>query len=125
MAKKIDFHVSKASETRDWILEDDLVVICRAWENFEGDLQVFESAVGALLFGRLAGFDALRVVHSWRTLRKYEQILGIAFKDRLRERTADSRRVNGIRYADKFREFWRAIAAGVSAEPEARMAVKS
>ena len=125
MAKKPDFHVSKASETRKWIPEDDVVLICEAWEKFEGDLPPFESAVGALIFGRLAGFDALRVVHSWRTLRKYEDILGITFKDRLLDRTPDSRRVNGIRYADKFNQFWKAIAAGVSAEPDARMAVKS
>ena len=125
MAKKPDFHVSKASETRKWILDGDLDRICQAWEKFEGDLPVFESAVGALFFGRFAGSDALRVVHSWRTLRKYEQILGITFKDELLERTPDSRRVNGIRYADKFSQFWKAIAAGVSAEPEARMAVKS
>ena len=123
MAKKSDIHVSKAAVTETWMKESDFEIICKAWENFHGQVEVFESAVGALLVGRLAGYDVLRVLHSWRTLKNYEEILGISFKDLLPARTADSRRVNGIRYAEKFQQFWKALAGGVAAEPNARVAV--
>ena len=120
MAKK-DWKVTPAKETRKWILEEDLQVICEAWENTEDEqVEVMESAIGALIMGRLAGYDVLRIVHSHRTLKKYEGLLGITFKDILLARTADSRRVNGIRYADKFKQFWKALAGGVAQEPNAK-----
>jgi hypothetical protein len=118
------FHISKAAETRKWIHEDDLKIICEAWERFYGDVGVFESAAGALLMGRFLGYNGLRVLHTWPTLRKYEQILGISFKDTLEPYTADSERLNGIRYAKKFGAFWKAVAAGVSSEPGARVCPK-
>jgi hypothetical protein len=124
MAKKSKIHVSKAAVTETWMKESDFEVICKAWENFQGQVEVFESAVGALLVGRLGGYDVLRVLHSWRTLKNYEEILDIKFKDVLPARTADSRRVNGIRYAEKFEQFWKAIAGGVASEPNARVAIK-
>ena len=125
MKSKNKIYVSEAEDTRRWIQEEDLMVICRAWRNYEGDLAVFEGAVGAYFLGRFAGYDALRVVHSWRTLRKYEQILGIRFKEQVNGRTPDSRRVNGIRYAENFQAFWKAIAAGVSSQEEAKSMVSA
>jgi hypothetical protein len=124
MAKKSGIHVADPKDTRKLIEESDLQLICQAWEAYEGQLDVFESAVGALMLGRFAGFDALRVIHNSRTLKKYETILcGISFKERLQSRTPESQRVNGIRYAEKFKQFWKALAGGVASEPGAKMAV--
>lgn len=134
MAKE-KIHVSSPEETREWLeqlrlrknekeLLDLFDIICQAWHDYEGQCDVIESAIGALILGRLVGYDGLRVVHSWKTLRNYEEILGVAFKD-LPERTADSRRVNGIRYAEKFKKFWKALAGGIASEPGARELVKA
>jgi hypothetical protein len=123
MAKKKDYTIAAASETRQWMAESDLRVICEAWENYSGDVSVFESAVGALLVGRLIGFDGLRMLHSWRTLRNYEKLLGITgFKDVLPGRTSDSRRLRGIRVADTYNAFWKALGAGVASQPDAKVA---
>lgn len=112
--------VMKATESRKLIHEDDLMIICRAWEKYEGSTEVIESAIGALIVGRLAGYDALRMVHSWKTLKNYEEKLGVSFKEILNATTPDTDRIGGIRRAKKFKALWRALAAGVGSEPGAR-----
>ena len=111
-------------ETRRWIRESDLEVICQAWHDYEGDTPIFASAAGALIVGRLMGYDGLKVMHSWRTLRKYEAVLGIKFDEVLEARTKDSRRLNGIRYAESFQAFWKAIAGGVAQMPDAKKSLR-
>jgi len=121
MAKRNEIAVTSAKVTRKWIEKsDDLDVICRAWENYAGSTEVLEGAIGALLFGRLAGYNALRIIHSWRTLKKYEKILDVTFAEVLPADTADSDRVNGVRYAKKFKAFWKAVAAGVGSDEGAK-----
>jgi hypothetical protein len=124
--KKSGVHVSRPEETRKLIGECDIELICKAWEQYNGSVDVFESAVGALIVGRFAGFDGLRVIHNSKTLRKYEVILGgVSFKQMLAPRTPESRRVNGIRYAESFKQFWKALAGGVASEPGAKEAVSA
>ena len=121
MAKRSEKNHTSPAAMRKW-MEDagDLEVICKAWDNYVGAVDVIESAIGALLIGRIAGYNTLRITHSWRTLRKYEEILDVKFADILPEETAESDRVNGIRYAKKFKAFWKAIAAGVASEEGAK-----
>jgi hypothetical protein len=111
---------TRAAETRTWIHDGDIDLICRAWEDYEGQIDVFESAVGALFVARLGGYDVLRLAHGSRTLRRYEKILKISFKQYTAERTDDSHRIIGIRRAEKFKQFWKAIAAGIGSEPGAK-----
>ncbi|HEX4123401.1 MAG TPA: hypothetical protein VHY37_01645 [Tepidisphaeraceae bacterium] len=106
--------------TRTWMQDADWDVICKAFHGYKGQAGVFESAVGALIVGRLLGFQALQVLHSWKTLREYEKHLGIVFKEVLPARTEESQRLAGIRRADTFRQFWKAIAAGVGSEDGAK-----
>src|SRR5687767_9798779 len=121
MAKRSEIKKTPPDETRKWIERaSDLEVICKAWDNYTGAVDVLESAIGALLIGRLAGCNTLRITHSWRTLRKYEEILDVDFAKMLPAETAESDRVNGIRYAKKFKAFWKAIAAGVASEDGAK-----
>jgi len=127
MAKqKKDYVVSTPEVARRRIREEDIMQICRAWEQYDGPSEVFESAIGSLIVGRLIGSNGLRVIHNWRTLRKYEEILGrpdghFTFKDALDPTTDESERLNGIRYAKKFAAFWKALAGGVSSEPGAKV----
>src|ERR1035441_9295774 len=106
MAKKL-IPNSGAEAVRKRISEADIQRIAKAFADYDGTLEVFESAIGALLVGRMVGFDALRIVHGSRTLRNYEKILGgISFRRELAPRTEDSLRVKGIRYAEGFKQFW-------------------
>lgn len=97
-----------------------MAIIANAIDRYEGQIEVLESAVGALLFGRVCGWQALRVAHSSPTLRRYEKILGIDFREVLDDRTIFSRRIAGVRRADAFGKFWHALGAGIFSNPEAK-----
>jgi len=43
------------------------------------DLGMIEGAIGALFLGQRYGLRVLRILHSSRTLRQYEQFLGVSF----------------------------------------------
>jgi hypothetical protein len=87
-------------------------IIETAVRNFSGQATTFESAIGALVYGRMMGWKALRVMHSSATYSRYEKILGIKFIDVLPDRTTHSRSLRGIRMADTFERFWQAINGG-------------
>ena len=120
MKKQSRIYVMPAQESIKLIADDDLATICKAWENYEGNVEIIEAAIGALIVGRLVGYDGLRMIHSWKTLRNYEGILCVKFKEILPTTTPDTDRINGIRYAKKFKALWRALAAGVGSQPGAR-----
>src|SRR3954452_24357815 len=94
-------------------------IIDRACTEFEGDATVLESAIGALVFGRLVGWHALRLMHAGRTFKRYEQILGVKFRDVLPDRTDQAGRLRGIRLADNIGKFWQAVTSGLVSAREA------
>ncbi|HEV2295327.1 MAG TPA: hypothetical protein VGR35_15860 [Tepidisphaeraceae bacterium] len=93
--------------------EQMLKIIEKTVKNYEGDFTVLESALGALVIGREVGWQGLRVCHSGRTFKRYEEILDIKFRDVLPERTKHSTRLRGIRIADSIGKFWQAISSGM------------
>jgi hypothetical protein len=103
-------------------LSDDkmLEIIEKAVKEYEGDFTVLESALGALVIGREVGWHGLRVCHSGRTFRRYEDILGIKFREVLPDRTKRSTRLRGIRIADGLGKFWQAISSGMIPAREAQ-----
>jgi hypothetical protein len=54
-------------------------------------------------------------------MKKYETFLGVKFREVLKDRTVFSRRVSGVRLADGFDKFWKALAVGVFGTPEAKL----
>jgi hypothetical protein len=88
-------------------------IVKDACYGFVGPAPVLESALGALCFGRIVGWHGLRVIHTYQTLRRYEGILGIKFRDVLPARTVESSTLGGIRIADGLGKFWRVITAGL------------
>jgi hypothetical protein len=81
-------------------------------EAYRGDLRLFQSAVGALLVGKLYGWRILRIVLAPISYRKYEKILGIRFRDYCQERTALSDKSVGLKIADYMGDFWK-VAEGI------------
>ena len=49
--------------------------------NFSGSLEELEKAIGMLIIGYHFGWKVLLLVHSKRTIRKYENILDINIKE--------------------------------------------
>lgn len=83
----------------------------KAIETYKGQMPVLESAIGALAIGQKFGWRVLQIVHSSATLKKYERVLDLKFKDVCPERTDLSRKSVGLAVADKIQSFW-AVALG-------------
>jgi len=74
--------------------------------DYKGDGRVLASALGALSLGRMYGWRVLAIVESEPTIRKYQVVLGVKFKDVLPERGLYAYKSFGLKVADKFDSFW-------------------
>jgi hypothetical protein len=97
-------------------------IIKDACTRFQGNCAVLESAIGALCWGRVVGWHGVRVMHSSRTMRAYEKILGVKFREVLPPTTDHSERLAGIRMAKSLGKFWQVITAGMVPADEGRIA---
>ena len=77
---------------------------------FEGNLDELESALGMYMIGRHFGWKVLYLLHSKRTIRKYEEILGISVREEFDPEGPDADRSNGFRALKSVTNFWKAIS---------------
>ena len=84
-------------------------IIEKAIKNFRGQVPTLESAIGALHVGRKFGWKVLYIVHDLRTLKKYEDILGINFKGTLEEAGPLAHKSQGYQAISKLSNFWKAV----------------
>jgi hypothetical protein len=103
---------AKAKEAMD--------LLDRAIDNFGspklgevGSVDELEQALGMYLLGRHVGWKVLVLVHNKRTIRKYEQILGISVREAFPEEAAASMRSVGYRFAKTVSNFWKAVSGEV------------
>jgi hypothetical protein len=78
--------------------------------NYSGDLTELESALGMLRMGYHFGWKVLYIVHSKRTIRKYEEYLGIKVRELFPPTGPSSYRNNGYRIAEAATNFWKVIS---------------
>ena len=90
---------------------DDLIrLIDRAADEYQGQLDVLESAIGMVMLGRLYGWRVMLLVHSPSTIRKYLKILGLRhLKDVLPEVGVFAHRSRAWRLVQGTRNFWKAV----------------
>ncbi|MEM9403085.1 MAG: hypothetical protein AAGA44_11435 [Pseudomonadota bacterium] len=79
-------------------------------EKFKGQAPVLESAIGALIIGRRYGWKVLYLVHDKKTMRKYEEILGLKFRDVLDDKSDLSERSLAFVLQKKISNFWKAVS---------------
>jgi len=89
-------------------------VIDEAVYGFKGNVDHLEAAVGMLLVGRLVGWKVLLLIHNKRTIRKYEEILGIDVRKFLPEETKVSEKSLAYRAVQALGNFWKAVSGDVS-----------
>jgi len=82
----------------------------KALVRFDGQVDDVERAMGFYLFGRHVGWRTLVVMHNKRTIRKYEDILGIKIRDEFPPEGPDAERSLAYRIAKGFSNFWRAVS---------------
>jgi hypothetical protein len=92
------------------------VVVKQAIQSHKGDYTILESAIGSLFLGFAIGWRPLVIIHSPRTIKRYEQILGVKFKEFLPEITDMSDRSKGYQMALRLDDFWRGVTGNETVE---------
>lgn len=83
----------------------------KAIANFQGQLDELESALGMLRMGHQFGWKVLYLIHSKRTIRKYEGFLDIKIREVFPETGPSSYRSYGFNFSETFSNFWK-VAGG-------------
>jgi hypothetical protein len=86
---------------------------------FGGRIDELESAIGMLFLGRLFGWKVLVLVHNKRTIRKYEEILGIDVRKAFPGIGPLASKSVGLSVVEKLGEFWKGVSGDVKV-PEKR-----
>ena len=86
---------------------------------FTGQLDELESALGMLSMGHHFGWKVLYLIHSKKTIRKYEVILDIKIRDIFPEKGPSSYRSYGLSLAEIIGNFWK-VAGGDIKIPDRR-----
>lgn len=63
--------------------KEEREMVERAIKNFTGQMPTLEGAIGAWFVGKELGWKPMYLIHEKRTLKKYEEILGIEFRAEL------------------------------------------
>ena len=96
-----------------------------AIKNHEGITDTIEQAVGMYLFGRHVGWKVLYLIHSKRTIRKYEEILGIKVQEEFEPVGPYADRSYAWIAAQKISNFWKAVSGEIDlGTPERREIAK-
>lgn len=83
-------------------------IISNAIKNYTGNMEILQAAIGCLFLSIYLGRRTMQVVHSPRTIRRYEAALGIKFKELsfIPETTENSSRSLGYQIAIAAENFW-------------------
>ncbi len=88
----------------------------KAFANFTGQFDELEAAIGMLHLGDHLGWKPLVLIHNKRTIRKYEEILGINIREFFPEEGPSSHRSIGYTIAKKIGNFWKAVSGELKNE---------
>ncbi|MFC5496278.1 hypothetical protein ACFPOE_01910 [Caenimonas terrae] len=82
----------------------------KAVHRFSGNFDELESALGMYVLGRHVGWKVLFILHSKKTIKKYEEILGISVREEFEEEGPESMRSVGYSIAKTFSNFWKVVS---------------
>jgi hypothetical protein len=81
--------------------------------NFSGSLEELEKAIGMMIIGYHFGWKVLLLVHSKRTIRKYENILDINIKEFFPAEGRSAKRSMGLGLAKQIGNFWQVVSGDI------------
>jgi hypothetical protein len=90
-----------------------LKIADQAMLKFRGQGDEIESALGMLLIGRRYGWRVIYLLHSKRTVSKYESLLGINVREFFPETGPLTYRSIGFRVSQVVGSFWKAVSGEV------------
>jgi len=80
---------------------------------FKGSADELESALGFLRIGIQIGWKPMAIIHSKRTFKKYEEILGIDARSFFPEETPAASRSIGYKIAKTLTNFWKVVSGDI------------
>ncbi len=83
---------------------------------FKGPFDELESAVGMFFLGRLFGWRLIVLIHNKRTIRKYEDILGIDIRKEFDPEGPFIDKSVGMDIVNGLKSFWKAVSGEVPVE---------
>lgn len=83
---------------------------------FAGQVEELSGALGMLRLGEHVGWRVLVLVHSKRTIRKYEDILGIKVREFFPEVGPSAERSAGFKFVSKLGNFWKAVSGEIKVD---------
>jgi hypothetical protein len=95
--------------TRDEAAERYLF-LDKAIRQTDMQLDELESALGMYMIGFHFGWKVLYVIHSKKTIRKYEEILGIRVREVFDELGPDAERTNAYKVMQAVSSFWKLVS---------------
>src|SRR5690349_21974357 len=84
--------------------------------NFVGQFDELEAALGMMLLGRLVGWKVLALIHNKRTIRKYEEILGINIREAFPEEGPLAEKSQAYMLVKKLGQYWKAVSGDLKVE---------
>lgn len=97
-------------------------LVDEAIHGYSGTVDNLEAAIGMLFVGRHCGWRPLLLMHNKRTIRKYEEILGIDIRKYLPEETPRSHRSIAYKAVLAVGKFWKAVSGEVPIENRRELA---
>jgi hypothetical protein len=85
----------------------------QALKDFSGDFSQLEAAIGAFMIARHLGWKPLLLIHDKKTLRRYEKILGISFREAFPEVGPLAHKSRAWVLVQKVSNFWKAVSGDI------------
>ena len=87
-----------------------------AVREFDGQFDELENALGMMLLGRLVGWKVLALIHNKRSIRKYEEILGIKIREAFPEEGPLTHKSVGYEFIKNLGNYWKAVSGEAKVE---------
>jgi len=117
MARKDKFPTPPTKDVHPDVRALELInIVNDSFNRFSGQADELEKAIGMLMLGDYLGWKVLVLIHNKRTVRKYEEILGINVREFFVEEGPIAMRSRGYEVATKIGSFWKAVSGDISIE---------
>ena len=84
--------------------------------SFTGNFDELESAIGMMFIGRLAGWRVLVLMHNKRTIRRYEEIVGMNIREDFQPEGPFTYKSLGYEVVQKLQKFWKGVSGEIVVE---------
>jgi hypothetical protein len=104
--------------------QEYIKIVNKATDNFYGQFDELENAIGMLMLGRMVGWKVLVIIHNKRTIRKYEEILNINVREMFPDVGPLASKSLGYRAALALGNFWKVVSGDIKIEDRRELTLR-